>query len=270
MPFNAIKFRNLHRNSVPLRLANAWDAGSARTFESVGATAIATSSAAVAWALGYKDGRSVPIDEIIRTTARMMRVLTVPLSWDIENGYSDNPRTVAENVMRLVDQGIAGINLEDGSDAPAVLAAKIEAIRNALSRAGTDLFINARTDIFLASLTEDSERVDETVSRGRLYSSVGADGLFVPGLCEAQHIKAIVEHISFHMPLNVMAWPDLADAEELGKLGVRRLSAGSGIFQVLYGKAESIALDFHKNGQSSPIFEAAMPYAQLQSLFSKK
>jgi 2-methylisocitrate lyase-like PEP mutase family enzyme len=79
--------------------------------------------------------------------AGRVRVLRVPLSVDIENGYADDAKTVGETVRRLVDAGIAGINIEDGSDAPATLAAKIEAIKNAAAKAGSDIFVNARTDV---------------------------------------------------------------------------------------------------------------------------
>src|SRR6202011_242456 len=96
-------FRRLHSNTIPLRLPNAWDAGSARLFESLGAIAIATTSGGVAWALGYPDGRILPVNEAVGVASRMARVLKVPLSIDFEHGYSDDPRVVADNVMRLVD-----------------------------------------------------------------------------------------------------------------------------------------------------------------------
>jgi 2-methylisocitrate lyase-like PEP mutase family enzyme len=262
------KFRQLHGSIAPLRLPNAWDAGSARLFESLGATAIATSSAGVAWALGYKDGRFAPVDEILAVTARMSRLLSVPLSVDLENGYSDDPKIVAGNVMRLVDLGVAGINLEDGPDDPALLASKIEAIRNAVSKAGLDLFVNARSDVFLASLVEDSKLLDESISRGRLYAEAGADGFFLPGIKKADDIKAVAVDIS--LPLNVLAWPGLADATELGKLGVRRLSAGSGIAQVLWSNAKKLAEDFLQTGQSEPLSTSSMPYPQMQNLFPEK
>ena len=102
-------FRRLHNNTIPLRLPNVWDAGSARLFESLGAEAIATSSAGLSWALGYCDGRILPIDELVASAARIARVLTVPLSVDIENGYSDDPGVVADLVKRLIDLGVAGI-----------------------------------------------------------------------------------------------------------------------------------------------------------------
>jgi len=258
-------FRRLHDNTTPLRLPNAWDAGSARLFESLGATAIATTSAGVAWTLGFQDGRRLPVNEAIAAASRIARVLTIPLSVDVENGYSDNPQVVAGHVMRLVDLGVAGINIEDGPDEATLLASKIEAIRAALSKAGADLFVNARCDVFLAGVVEKPKRVEESILRGKLYAGAGADGLFLPGMSQAEQIEAVVSEVT--LPLNVMAWPDLADAAELGRLGVRRLSTGSGISQALWSKAETLARDFLQSGSSQPLAEASMPYGQLQGLF---
>ena len=267
MSQSATTFRRLHSNSTPLRLPNAWDAGSARLFESLGAAAIATTSAGVAWALGYQDGRLLPVNEVVDATSRMARVLTIPLSVDVENGYSDNPQKVADSVMRVVDLGVAGINIEDGRDEATLLASKIEAIRNALSKSDVDLFVNARCDVFLAGLVEKARLVEESISRGRLYARAGADGFFLPGIQEGGHIEAVVGGVS--LPLNVMAWPGLANAVELGRLGVRRLSAGSGISQVLWDRAEALARDFLESGRSEPLSEASMPYSRLQELFSR-
>jgi 2-methylisocitrate lyase-like PEP mutase family enzyme len=260
-------FRKLHQNTTPIRLPNAWDAASAALFESLGASAIATTSAGVAWTLGYQDGRNLPINEVVAAAARMTRVLRVPLSWDIENGYSDDPKVVAGHVMRLVELGIAGINIEDGPDNPALLASKIDAIRSSLSKAGADLFINARSDVFLANLVSNDKLVTESISRGNIFARAGAEGLFLPGIHQADHIKAVVGGVA--LPLNAMAWPKLADSTELGKLGVRRLSAGSGISQVLWGRAEALAKSFLETGRSEELAESSMPYRQLQSLFPK-
>jgi 2-methylisocitrate lyase-like PEP mutase family enzyme len=265
MTQNTQVFRKLHDNTAPLCLPNAWDAASAALFESLGASAIATTSAGVSWVLGYPDGRKLPVNEAVAAAGRMVRVLTVPLSWDIENGYSDEPAEVASNVMRLVELGVAGINIEDGADRPDLLASKIEAIRKAVSKEGADLFINARSDVFLANLVDKERLVSESITRGNLYSRAGADGLFLPGISQADHIKAVVAAVT--LPLNAMAWPSLPNASELRKLGVRRLSAGSGLSQVLWGRAEKLAKEFLATGRSELLGESAMPYRQLQDLF---
>jgi 2-methylisocitrate lyase-like PEP mutase family enzyme len=266
MPQHAATFRQMHGGPELLRFPNAWDAGSAKLFESLGARAIATTSAGVAWSLGYPDGGKMPADVAIGAAVGMVRVLRVPLSVDIENGYADDARTVGETVRRLIDAGVAGINIEDGRDAPATLAAKIEAIRNAAAKAGSDIFVNARTDVFLAGLVEPPRRVAETLSRGATYRAAGADSLFVPGLCDAAEIAAVVEGAG--LPINLMAWPGLATAAELGRLGVRRLSAGSGIAQMLWGHAGRLARDFLDTGRSESMDEGAMPYTQVQALFA--
>jgi 2-methylisocitrate lyase-like PEP mutase family enzyme len=266
MSLNVATFRQLHFNQLPLRLPNAWDAGSARLFEHLGASAIATSSAAMAWSLGYQDGQTLSLQELDAAVARMLRVLTVPLSVDIENGYCDGPKCVAAQVVRLAQMGVAGINIEDGFDSAQLLASKIEAIRGALDRANLDIFVNVRSDVFLKSLVEEDRRVDESIGRGRLYREAGADGLFLPALHQVDHIRAIARDVS--LPLNVMAWPDLPEARELGEMGVRRLSAGSAISQMLWEKAGRLAGDFLSTGSSRLLGEQPMPFAELQSLFS--
>lgn len=260
----ANEFRTLHSNTVPLRLPNAWDAGSARLIEDLGASAVATTSAGFAWALGYPDGRALPFEEVISAVKRMVRVLKVPLTVDIENGYADNADDVAENVLKLVELGIAGINIEDGPDDASLLAAKISAIKEAVAKAGGDLFINARCDVVLANLVPQPQQVEESIKRGNLYDSAGADGLFLPALSDREAIRTVSEAI--RLPLNVMAVPGLADAETLGKLGVRRLSAGGAISQIVFNDIKVLARNFLQSGRSD-IFGDAMPYSEIQRLF---
>ncbi len=136
---------------------------SAKLFERSGASAIATSSAAVAWALGYPDGSALPEHELVDAVRRITRVLSVPLTVDIEDGYSDDAPKVAALAQKIVDVGAVGINIEDGTKPPALLAEKIERIRGALSSA--PLFINARTDVFLRGLAPSGSAVAMTIER---------------------------------------------------------------------------------------------------------
>jgi 2-methylisocitrate lyase-like PEP mutase family enzyme len=261
------QFATLHDGSKLLQLPNAWDAGSARLFESLGAPAVATTSAGVAWALGYADGDHMPVDAAIGLAANIARVLTVPLSVDFENGYSDDPELVARNVLRLIEVGVAGINLEDGGAAPQVLAAKIAAIKKLAAQSGKDIFINTRTDVYLRGLAPEGERVAEVLKRAALYKQAGANGLFVPGISKVEEIKAVVAGAG--LPVNVMDWPGVPSADELHKLGVRRFSAGSGISQALWAVAADMAKGFLATGSAGPLIDKAMAYGDLQNLFIK-
>jgi len=258
-------FKKLHDGSKLLHLPNAWDAGSARLFESLGAPAIATTSAGVAWAAGYADGDNMPVDVAINIAASIARVLTVPLSVDFENGYSDDANVVAQSVLRLIDAGVAGINLEDAGGTPQLLAAKIAAIKKLAAQSGKAIFINTRTDVYLRGLAPEGERVAEVLKRAALYKEAGADSLFVPGICKVDEIKAVVAGAG--LPVNVMDWPGVPSADELHKLGVRRLSAGSGISQALWAVAADMGRDFLATGSAGPLVQKAMPYGELQKLF---
>src|SRR5262249_2800590 len=154
-----------------------WDAGSARLVESLGARAIATTSAGVAWAHGYPDGDALPIARLLETVRAIARVVRVPLSVDVEGGYADDP---SEHIAALVGAGAVGINIEDGAAPPELLAKKIAQAKSAAARRGVDLFVNARTDVYLRGLVPEAERVRETLARAARYRDAGADGIFVP------------------------------------------------------------------------------------------
>lgn len=260
------QFRRLHQDGI-LLLANAWDAGSARLIESLGAKAIATTSAGVAWAHGYPDGDVLPFDLLVATTAEITRIVTVPLTVDSEGGYSDDPAAVGQSIARLIGAGAAGINLEDGAGTPDLLCAKIEAIKRAAARSGQDVFINARTDVYLRGLAPEGGKVAEVLARAGRYRDAGADGIFVPGATKPDEIKAIAADAP--LPLNVMSRPGLPGAAELAALGVRRLSAGSGISQSVYARTAELARSFLQDGVSDPLVSGAMPYPEINALMAK-
>jgi 2-methylisocitrate lyase-like PEP mutase family enzyme len=261
-------FHRLHEGPQPLLLPNAWDAGSARLMESLGAKAVATTSAGVAWTHGYPDGDALPVRLLVSTVATIARATRVPITVDIEGGYSDDPPAVEETVAKMVEAGAVGINIEDGANTPDLLCLKIERAKRAGQHFGVDLFVNARTDVYLRGLAPDGKRVAETLSRAKLYRDTGASGIFVPGLHDPGEISAIVAGAD--LPLNVMAWPGLPAAAELAQLGVRRLSAGSGISQALWGRAAALATNFLKHGKSEPLGEGAMAYPEINALFEQR
>jgi 2-methylisocitrate lyase-like PEP mutase family enzyme len=261
-------FRDLHSPGRLLILPNAWDAGSARVIEDAGAEAIATTSSGVAWARGYPDGNALPTPVLVAAIAEIVRVIRVPVSADVEAGYSDDPRAVAETVAAVIGAGAAGINLEDGAGTPDLLCAKIEAVKAAAVRADVDLFVNARTDVFLKQLAPPDRAVETTIERAKRYRAAGCDGIFVPGLAEASAIRAVVAGIA-GFPLNVMAYPGLPAAAELRELGVRRLSAGAAIASAALGRARSRARAFLADGRSEPLFDESVAYGPTNALFPR-
>ena len=108
-------FYQLHQQNKPLIIANAWNVKSAQIIEQNGYEAIATSSGAISNSLGYEDGEKIPFSELLYIVQRIKSCTNVPLSVDLEKGYSDNISELIENIQRLVDIGVAGINLEDSS-----------------------------------------------------------------------------------------------------------------------------------------------------------
>lgn len=254
-------FRDLHRSGL-LILPNAWDAGCAAVMRSLGAKAIATTSAGCAWSLGWPDGDALPVDRAVAMCADVVRAAQgLPVSVDFEGGYSDDPKEVADNARRIVVAGAHGINIEDGGGDPALLAAKIAAIRAAV---GPSLFINARTDVWLAGLGEAGDRPAEALRRGAIYAEAGADGLFTPGLTDADGIAEVVAGTD--LPVNLLAFPGLPGAAELERLGVRRLSAGSGLSSAAYGRAASLAAAFLKDGDSGPMMEGALGWGEMNAM----
>ena len=242
-------FHALHVGPNVLLLPNAWDAASAALMEDAGASAVATSSAAVAWARGYADGDALPVAALINVIAGVARVIKVPLTADIEGGYTDDLGELSETIKAVVGAGAVGINLEDGRRDPALHARKIEAARAAAEQAGVKLFINARTDIYLARLAEGEAALAETLRRAALYTEAGASGIFVPMPIEEVLLSQLAVGIS--LPLNVMGRPGMPSAGRLAELGVRRLSSATGPFRAAYGAMLTATKAFLADGDTT-------------------
>jgi 2-methylisocitrate lyase-like PEP mutase family enzyme len=258
---SAQRLRDLHRGSELLVLPNAWDPASAAVIQHAGAPAVATTSAGVAWSCGWPDGDQLPADEMIGAVRRILRVVDLPLTVDIEEGCSDDPAEVANLVATLVDAGVAGINIEDGSKSPDLLVAKLKAIRATLG--SRDLYINARTDVFLRGMATGDAAVDEVTGRAKRYIDAGTDGMFVPGVAAIDEIRRLAQAIA-PVPLNVMLVPGLPSREELFAAGARRLSAGIALSLEAYANTARMAAEFM--GKAAP---AAVSYPMLNTLLKK-
>ena len=218
---NFNRFKLLHNTDQPLLLNNVWDAASAALVQASGAKALATSSASLSWSLGYADGSILPIDELINAIKRIQRVATIPLSIDIEDGYSNDCKEVAALVQRLVSIGVVGINIEDGERSPELLIEKIKTIRDSV---GSQLFINARTDVYLRMLANGEAAFEMAINRLNSYQRAGADGAFIPGVSDKESAKRLSHSLT--IPVNLMVENLHSDADKLKTSNIARFSVG--------------------------------------------
>ncbi len=264
----------LHRGPHPLILVNAWDAGSAAVVQHAGASAIATTSAGMAWSLGHADGERVPRDEFLAACARICRVAHLPVTVDIERGFARTTDEVCSLVCSLIDLGVVGVNIEDGVSAqdgqllpPQVLCERIAALRTLADRAGVRLFINARTDACLAPQSSQADRFETALQRARLYVASGADGIFVPGMDRLDEIRRFADAIQ--QPLNVYAgYAGAPDVQALAAAGVRRISLGCGPLQSTFGLLGCIAKEAFTFGRYDGMSERMASAADLNALFT--
>jgi 2-methylisocitrate lyase-like PEP mutase family enzyme len=271
----AEQFHKLHAGDKPLLLVNAWDAASARLFEQAGSPAIATTSAGLAWSLGYPDGEQLKTRDLIQSCERICRVVTTPVSVDIERGFGRTLAEISETVRSLLELGVVGVNIEDGVASgtselvtPAILADKISAIRAVADNVGIRLFINARTDTYFVPADDPIARYDETVRRAQIYIEAGADGIFVPGLEEIEEIARMTRDVA--RPLNIYAgYAGLPPVAALGRAGVRRVSLGCGPFQAALALVQRIATEVIKEGTYTTMTASMLSAGEVNNLFSK-
>jgi 2-methylisocitrate lyase-like PEP mutase family enzyme len=264
--------RRLHHGPEILVLPNAWDCASARIFEEAGFPAIATSSAGVAFSLGYPDEECISQEEMLAAVKRIAGCVRLPLTADLESGYHD----VASTTAALIDSGAVGLNLEDkehGDDAR-VLAdigrqiEKIATVRRVSDGMGVKVVINARTDVYLAQVGDPATRFDHACQRLRAYMDAGADCAFLPGLTDEHTIRRIVE--SLKCPVNILATANAPSVARLEDLGVARVSVGSGIMRATMGLTRRIAEELKREGTYSRMLEDQISDADANRLFENK
>jgi len=263
-------FRAMHRGSKILVLPNAWDVASARIFEQAGFGAIATTSAGVAFTLGFPDGQKISRVEMLARVARIAKAVTVPVTADVEGGYGERPEDAARTAREVVEAAAVGMNLEDATEDSAhplvelsLQVEKIRAVREAALKTGVLLVLNARTDVYLLEVGPSEKRYEEAVRRLLAYRDAGVDCVFVPGLRDAETIARLVRDVK--CPLNILAGPGSPTAPELEKLGVARVSVGSSPMRATLGLVARIAEELRKSGTYTSL-EGGMPYADVNRM----
>jgi len=263
------RFRALHGREGAFVIPNPWDIGSARILVHLGFEALATTSAGFAFATGRRDNTIARCDMLAHVAA-IAAATDVPVSADLENGYGDDPETVAETIAQAAEVGIVGASIEDATgqrDHPIYEHAHaVERIRAAAAVARALPFpftLTARAENYLVG----RNNLDDTIKRLQAYQEAGADVLFAPGLSDRRDIAAVVRAVD--RPLNVVMGLQGArfDVAELAAMGVKRISVGSALCRAAYGALVRAAREMREEGTFG-FAEQAIPFGELGDIVS--
>ncbi|XPV76130.1 MAG: isocitrate lyase/PEP mutase family protein [Desulfovibrio sp.] len=272
-------FTALHKSNELFVLPNAWDGGSAKIFQAQGFKAVATTSAGIAYSMGYADGEVVSFADLHRVTKEMVKRLSVPLSVDMELGYGDSSEAIIHNVRQIIEAGAVGINIEDGHPADDLSHSQpfleeqsnrtelIKALTQLKKEMGIPFIINARTCAMWLHVGPEEKRLQLAMARCKAYAEAGADCVFVPGALSVEEVHTLVNCVD--IPVNIIANPLCNDFEVLNKLGVRRLSIGSGAVRAVYAKLMGIAKELDEDKSIKSLLESNLSYAQANQFFGK-
>jgi 2-methylisocitrate lyase-like PEP mutase family enzyme len=249
-------FKQLHYKDEVFLLANVWDARSALIFQENGFEAVGTSSAAIANLLGYQDGEMMSFEELLLIVRRICANIQLPVSVDIEGGYSRDISEICANIRKLSESGVVGINIEDSTiedkrklgDAES-FAGIINQLKSFCLAEKIDIFINVRTDAYLLDV---ENRFAETAERISRYENAGADGIFIPCATDLDEIRRLCT--ATNLPVNVLFMPDLPAFDELSEAGVKRISMGNFMFDYLSKQQSLIASKIRQEGNCGSLF----------------
>jgi 2-methylisocitrate lyase-like PEP mutase family enzyme len=267
-------FRRMHDRSRILVLPNAYDAASALIFQHAGFKAVATTSSGVANSLGYPDGQAISRAEMLAAIAPIAAALSIPLSADIEAGYADDSRELAETIKHVIGAGAVGVNIEDswfGGSAPlyelTAACERIRAARAAAAQTGVPIVINARTDVFLRAIGAPAERFEHAARRANAYREAGADCLFVPGVHEPDLIARLAAAIDG--PINVLAVGATPPVAELERLGVARVSIGGGPARASLTAVRKVAVELLERGTYEAFTKDVISHADMNAMMTR-
>lgn len=261
-------FKSLHQQDKMFIIPNAWSVGSAYVYEKEGFQAVATSSAGIAYNLGYPDGEDISFDDLVYVVEKMTSRLHIPVSVDFERGYSEDPKQVKENAKRLLLAGAVGFNIEDGlpDQTLSPLDFQLEKIKTLVelkTELDIDFVINARTCAYWLNI--EGDKLNIAIERGNAFKQVGADCIFIPGAIDEETVKLLVK--SINAPINIILNGVFNDLDRLNSIGVRRLSVGSGPVRNVCERTINLAKDLYK-GNVSEILNCNFTYKQANEYFA--
>ncbi len=267
----AEQFHSLHITGRALLLANAWDCVSAKMIEEVGFSAVATTSAGMAWSLGYQDGENIPPELMIEAIGRIARVVSVPVTADIEGGYyRDDLESFANFISSVIEVGAVGINLEDSNPKTNILndiehqVKLIEIARKVSNEMKVNLFINARVDGFTLQNESLQDKINICINRAKFYEKAGANGIFVPFVSEIETVAELKAFIN--LPLNILI-TNTMEVVELKRLKVNRISIGGKLILSAMNNIKNVATEIKGTDNWDSLFVDELNYNHVNNYF---
>jgi len=265
----AAKFRALHQQGCFV-MPNPWDAGSARLMASYGFSALGTTSAGLAFSLGERDGEDkVALAQVVENARQIVSATGLPVSVDLENGYTNNPDAIGDVIRQAAAAGVAGGSIEDTTanpDSPirpfSLAVEAVQAAVEARDRLDTDFVLTARAENFLF----DRPDLDDTIRRLQAFEQAGADVLFAPGLTSAEAIAEVVGALTKPVSVVMGLQGVKLDVQQLTDLGVRRISLGSSLSRAAFAGLIN-ALDEISQRGSFDFSDQAVPFADINNRF---
>jgi 2-methylisocitrate lyase-like PEP mutase family enzyme len=264
---NARLFRSLHQRENAFIIPNPWDIGSARLLEQLGFEALATTSAGFAFSVGVQDNQ-VGRDKAIAHAAEIVSATDLPVSADLENGFGDDPETVAETIRRAGQAGLAGGSIEDGTgraEAPLyefeLAVERVRAAAEAARALSLPFMLTARAENFIVGRPD----LKDVIMRLQAYQDAGADVLYAPGLTSKEDIAAVVGAVD--RPVNVlMGLPGVRlSLDELSEIGVKRISVGSALSRAALGGFLRAARELRERGTFT-FADEAVSYREVNAM----
>lgn len=268
----AKKFNLMHTENKMFFLPNAWDAGSAYIYPKQGFQAVGTSSAGIAYSMGYPDGEDIPFNDLLFSVKQITQRIDIPLSVDFERGYGDTLDQIKNNALLLLSNGVVGFNIEDGRpdgtlDELEFINKKINILAEIKKELNINFVINARTCTYWLNISDNKTKMKTAVERGNSFRKAGADCIFIPGSMNKKTVRELTHSIK--APVNIILNSEFHDFEELEKIGVRRLSLGSGPARSVYNHLIKLTSDF-QNGNITEMLDNPFTYSQANEYFKKE
>jgi 2-methylisocitrate lyase-like PEP mutase family enzyme len=261
-------FRALHQRAGAFIIPNPWDVGSARLLARLGFEALATTSAGYAFSVGQRDN-TIGRDRMMAHVGAIASATDLPVSADLENGFGDDPETVAETIRRAAGTGLAGGSIEDSIDRPGESIYEhelaVERVRAAAEAARSLPFpftLTGRAENYLVGRPD----LKDTIKRLQAYQEAGADVLYAPGLTSREEIAAVIRSVD--RPVNVVMGLQGVSLSlaALAEIGVKRVSVGSALCRAALGGFLRAARELREHGTFG-FAEEAVSYRELNALF---